>query len=283
MQNRKEILEMQLQLNTPIETYNVNGKSVYVKRDALMGDGEILPPWGKLSALRNVLLDVNPTKPLIHLSVYGSWSGWALSQISKELGYEFIMAYPKSKKYPEYMLEKVDRTLPLKPNMMSILYNKVGSIAREKDYIRLPYAFDHSAYIDTQRKRFREVKEKLDFDHLVVSSGSGVTCLGMLLEHDPFPSLFEPDNKRTFHTVCVSSESSIKKKFSKYQIYDTDNVEIVKSEFAFDDKMEWYDTPFPCNEFWDKKQWYWLEQNIEKLKGKTLFWNIGGSYLNSIK
>ena len=278
MQNRKEILEMQLQLNTPIETYNVNGKSVYVKRDDLMGDGEILPPWGKLSALRNVLLDVNPTKPLIHLSVYGSWSGWALSQISKELGYEFIMAYHKSKKYPEYMLEKVDRTLPLKPNMMSILYNKVGSIAREKDYIRLPYAFDHSAYIDTQRKRFREVKEKLDFDHLVVSSGSGVTCLGMLLEHDPFPSLFEPDNKRTFHTVCVSSESSIKKKFSKYQIYDTDNVEIVKSEFAFDDKMEWYDTPFPCNEFWDKKAWYWLEQNISKFDGDILFWNIGGNW-----
>ena len=278
MQNRKEILEMQLQLNTPIETYNVNGKSVYVKRDDLMGDGEILPPWGKLSALRNVLLDVNPTKPLIHLSVYGSWSGWALSQISKELGYEFIMAYPKSKKYPEYMLEKVDRTLPLKPNMMSILYNKVCSIAREKDYIRLPYAFDHSAYIDTQRKRFREVKEKLDFDHLVVSSGSGVTCLGMLLEHDPFPSLFEPDNKRTFHTVCVSSESSIKKKFSKYQIYDTDNVEIVKSEFAFDDKMEWYATPFPCNEFWDKKGWYWLDQNISKFDGDILFWNIGGNW-----
>ena len=278
MQNRKEILEMQLQLNTPIETYNVNGKSVYVKRDDLMGDGEILPPWGKLSALRSVLLDVNPTKPLIHLSVYGSWSGWALSQISKELGYEFIMAYPKSKKYPEYMLEKVDRTLPLKPNMMSILYNKVGSIAREKDYIRLPYAFDHSAYIYTQRKRFREVKEKLDFDHLVVSSGSGVTCLGMLLEHDPFPSLFEPDNKRTFHTVCVSSESSIKKKFSKYQIYDTDNVEIVKSEFAFDDKMEWYNTPFPCNEFWDKKAWYWLEQNISKFDGDILFWNIGGNW-----
>ena len=71
-----------------------------------------------------------------------------LSKISKELGYEFIMAYPKSKKYPEYMLEKVDRTLPLKPNMMSILYNKVGSIARENDYVSI----DHSVYIDTQKK-----------------------------------------------------------------------------------------------------------------------------------
>ena len=26
-------------------------------------------------------------------------------------------------------------------------------------------------------------------------------------------------------------------------------IEIVKSEFGFDDMMEWYETPFPCNEF----------------------------------
>ena len=64
-----------IKVDTPIEKYDMGGKSVYVKRDDLMGDGEILPPWGKKSALRNVLLDVNPTKPLIHLSVYGSWSG----------------------------------------------------------------------------------------------------------------------------------------------------------------------------------------------------------------
>ena len=96
-----------MEINTPIEKYDVKGKTVCVKRDDLMGDGVTLPPWGKLSALRNVLLDVKPSKPLIHLSVFGSWSGWALSELSKELGYEFIMAYPKSKKYPEYMVEKL--------------------------------------------------------------------------------------------------------------------------------------------------------------------------------
>ena len=83
------------------------------------------------------------------------------------------------------MIEKVDQSLPLKPNMMSILYNKVGKIARENDYIRLPYAFDHDVYIATQRQRLREVKKELDFDHLVVSSGSGVTCVGMVQEHEP--------------------------------------------------------------------------------------------------
>ena len=82
---------MEIKVDTPIETYSVGGKSVYVKRDDLMGDGKVLPPWGKLSALKNVLLDVNPIKnTMIHLSVYGSWSDVKKSQISKELGYEFI-------------------------------------------------------------------------------------------------------------------------------------------------------------------------------------------------
>ena len=41
------------------------------------------------------------------------------------------------------MLEKVEGRV-LKPNMMSILYNKVGSIAREKDYrlqLMIKFAF----------------------------------------------------------------------------------------------------------------------------------------------
>ena len=51
-----------MEINTPIEKYDVKGKTVCVKRDDLMGDGVTLPPWGKLSALRNVLLDVKPSK-----------------------------------------------------------------------------------------------------------------------------------------------------------------------------------------------------------------------------
>ena len=69
---------------TPLEQYKIKNKTVHVKRDDLMGDGVQHPPWGKLTALRKVLTHINPTKPLIHLSVFGSWSGWALSEVSKE-------------------------------------------------------------------------------------------------------------------------------------------------------------------------------------------------------
>ena len=45
---------------TPIEKYTIGDKSVYVKRDDLMGDGINLPPWGKLVALREVLKSLKP-------------------------------------------------------------------------------------------------------------------------------------------------------------------------------------------------------------------------------
>ena len=41
--------------------------------------------------------------------------------------------------------------------------------------------------------------------------------------------------------------------------------------------MKDYEVPFPCNGTWDRKAWWWLEQNIEKLEGDILFWNIGGN------
>ena len=112
----------------------------------------------------------------------------------------------------------------------------------------------------------------------LVSSGSGVTCLGLMLGHEPWSSLLDPRNNRTFHTVCVSGENTIKKKFEKHKIQPSEQIEIVKSEFEFDDMMESYETPFPCNEFWDKKAWYWLEKNIQKFEGRILFWNLGGNW-----
>ena len=44
--------------------------------------------------------------------------------------------------------------------------------------------------------------------------------------------------------------------------------------FDFYDEMEDFDTPFPCNKYWDKKGW-WFTENT-KLPGKSLFWNLGG-------
>ena len=52
-----------LNLNTPIEEHNLNGRKILVKRDDLMGDGNILPPWGKMAGIDALLKNFDIDKP----------------------------------------------------------------------------------------------------------------------------------------------------------------------------------------------------------------------------
>ena len=277
-------------VQTPLEVYELKGRKVHVKRDDLVGDGILYPRWAKIEGIRRILRSdvVDKTKPLVHLSVYGSWTGWALSQLCKEEGIEFISAYPTTEKFPKVLIDKVvengGKLYPMRPNMMALLDNKLGSDAKKNGWQRLPYAFNHKMYVDYMAMRMQEVLEKEDFDHLVVAMGAGVTCSGLIrqfLEYKDWKDIVK--NRRQVHGITMSSINSTRAILEENHAGDLNNVHIYKSPYAFDDMMPNYEVPFDCNEFWDKKMWYWLEQNIEKLDGKILFWNIGGSYLKSLQ
>lgn len=266
---------------TPLELYHIKGREVWVKRDDLMGDGMVLPPWGKLAALFELVKKfVDKSKPLVHLSVDGSWTAWALGAICEELGIEFYAAHPDSKKISQEYLglikEMYPKTnlYPIRPNMMQIMYNSLKKDAREKGWQMLPYAFDHDFYKDYLADR---IQPYTNFDNLVVSSGSGVTLSGLAKGYyrEELKEFF-PQVKRKIWTTCVSSVSSINKTLKKSGIPIPLNIR--KSEYLFENRLDGYETPFPCNQFWDVKQWKWLEENIDQIEGTILFWNIGGIY-----
>ena len=275
---------------TPIEKYNIKGKDVYVKMDHLIGNGTTLPRWSKIEGIRKILESdyIDKSKPLTHLSVYGSWTGWVLSVLCKEYGIEFISSYPDSKTYPTEILEIIKgngaKLNPLKPNMMKLLENKLGGIAKKNGWQQLPYAFNHPSYVSYMQDRMKQVLAEQDFDHLVVSIGSGVTASGLIrefLQYKDWKDLL--NNRRKVHTVTMSSIESTKKILNQNKAGDLNNINIYKSKYAFDDFMdEVTEYPFDMNEFWERKMWWWLENNIEKLDGKILFWNIGGSYRKSL-
>ncbi len=125
-----------MKLDTPVELHLLKDRNVYVKRDDLMGDGNILPPWGKMAGTDRLLENLNPNYPLIHLAVNGSWSGWALSYLCKQRGIKFIYAYAPSKTYSQFILDKAKENdcefYELKPNMMAILYSQVQSYAKRR-------------------------------------------------------------------------------------------------------------------------------------------------------
>ena len=266
---------------TPLELYHIKGREVWVKRDDLMGDGMVLPPWGKLAALFELVKKyVDKSKPLVHLSVDGSWTAWALGAICEELGIEFYAAHPDSKKISQEYLSMIKEMYPktnlypIRPNMMQIMYNSLKKDAREKGWQMLPYAFDHDFYKDYLADRIQPYSH---FDNLVVSSGSGVTLSGLAKGYyrEELKEFF-PQVKRKIWTTCVSSVSSINKTLKKSGIPIPLNIR--KSEYLFENRLDGYETPFPTNQFWDVKQWKWLEENIDQIEGTILFWNIGGIY-----
>ena len=276
-------------VQTPIEEYTLKNKKVYVKRDDLVGDGTLFPRWAKIEGIKQILRSgiIDKKKPLVHLSVYGSWTGWVLSRLCKEEGIQFISAYPDTKTYPKTILEITQgngATLyPMKPNFMKILENTLLGEVKKNGWQMLPYAFNHPMYVNYMGERMKEVLKENTYDHLVVSMGSGVTCSGLIREFLKYDSWKDMrNNRRQVHGITMSSIRSTQDILKQNQAYDANNIHIYKSQFAFDDMMDDYNVPFDCNEFWDKKQWYWLEENIEKLEGKILFWNIGGSYKKSL-
>jgi hypothetical protein len=267
--------------DTPLELYHIKGREIWVKRDDLMGDGTILPPWGKVAALYELVKKyIDKSKPLTHLSVDGSWTGWALAAICEELDIEFYVSHPDSKKISQEYLGMIKEMYPkvhlnpIRPNMMQIMYNSLRGQARENGWQMLPYAFDHDFYKDYLAER---IQPYTHFDNLVVSSGSGVTLSGLARGYyrEELKEFF-PDVKRKIWTTCVSSESSIKKTLKKSGIPIQLNIR--KSEYLFENRLDGYEAPFPCNQFWDIKQWKWLEENIDQIEGTILFWNIGGIY-----
>ena len=96
-----------LRSKTPLEEYKIGKRTIYVKRDDLIGDGKSTPPWGKILGVGKVVKSLDYNRPLVHLNVWGSWSAWAISYYADQHNIEFHMAYPNQKNFPSEYVEIV--------------------------------------------------------------------------------------------------------------------------------------------------------------------------------
>ena len=69
---------MGLNHNTPLEKYKLKGIDVWVKRDDLHNGDLDLPPWAKIEGVKRLMENVDKNKPLVHLTVRGSYTGCLL-------------------------------------------------------------------------------------------------------------------------------------------------------------------------------------------------------------
>ena len=259
---------MKINYETPIEEYKVNGKIIHVKRDDHQGDGIELPPWAKLAAIERLLKteELDYKIPIIQLSIRASYSGWALSQLGKEAGYDIKIAYPNSKNFPQENIDQWEsfgaESIPLRPNVNSIVLSFMKKVAAERGYQYIPYGFNHPEYHAYWEEKLSTYD---DYDNLVVCAGTPVTCLGM---SKGFPG-------RNIYLPSTSKEKTVLRALKKFGLENDERISVHQSEFDFYDDMDDFDTPFPLNKYWDKKAWYWLVNNIDQIEGKILFYNLG--------
>ena len=271
--------------DTPLEKHSCGETEVYVKRDDLLNGNMDLPPWAKMEGIRRVLEsgELSKNKPIIHLSIRVSYSGWALAYIGKELGFKIKIAYPDTKDYPQKALEKIEslgaELVPMKPNILSIVISSVANLAKKENYQMMPYAFNHIDYINYFKERTQNIMQKKNFKHLVINAGSGVTPSGILQGFMNFDSfgIQSEENKKYAHLITTAGKSSIASMLKKWNVYDRNQTQIHETPHDFFDDMDWCETPFPCNGNWDKKAWVWLKENGCKLNGDILFYNLGGA------
>ncbi len=271
--------------DTPLEKHICGENEVYIKRDDLLNGNMDLPPWAKMEGIRRVLEngELSKNKPIIHLSVRVSYSGWALAYIGKELGFKIKIAYPDTKDYPQKALEKIEslgaELVPMKPNILSIVISSVANLAKKENYQMMPYAFNHIDYINYFKERTQSIMQKKNFKHLVINAGSGVTPSGILQGFMNFETfgIQSEENKKYAHLITTASKSSIASMLKKWNVYDRNQTQIHETPHDFFDDMDWCETPFPCNGNWDKKAWIWLKENGCKLNGDILFYNLGGA------
>ena len=264
-----------LKFDTPVEKYQVGNKTVYVKRDDMMGDGINTPAWGKYQAILEIFNNVlffDKKKPLAHMvTIDNLVDTWALSKLCASEDIELKCVAVKGV-IPTTLLEKIkENGTKLKEVSSERASATFREIIKKHSCQRLPYKYNCEPFVRSISKRMRQTYERADFKTLVVPADFGVVACGLAREFFHYQNIYElvPSSEKKVYIPCISTDSVVLGTFSQYGV-DFPNqvfikpVKVVKSETPFSTD------PSGC------AAWKFLTKNIDGFLGEILFWNIGG-------
>lgn len=264
-----------LRFDTPVEKYQVSGKTVYVKRDDQMGDGINFPSWGKYQAVLEIFNNVlffDKKKPLAHLATVDNLiDTWGLSKLCADESIEFRCICAKGA-IPPALLGKIKENGTV---VKEVLPEKASAVFREIikkfDCQRLPYKYNCEPFVRSISRRMRRTYDRADFKTLVVPADFGVVACGLAREFFHYQNIYElvPSSEKKVYIPCVSAESVVLGTFSQYGV-DFPNQVFIK---PMDKKYN--KVPFATDRA-GGLAWKFLTDNIDGFLGDILFWNIVG-------
>ena len=273
-------------IDTPIEQY----EGFYVKRDDLATkDLEGAPPLAKMRGLYPLLENVLE-KNIGYYESKISQSSWAVAWCCREFNKQATIYYHHGKNFPEhtqkYQLKiwehfKVEQVPMYEANIMSIH----ASIAKKQFFEKYPdgrflpsgLPLDKSKYLVADQ--VKKLPKEVFGGSFVVCVGSGTMASGVL--HGL--TEYRPHEYHDFYGILVHDKknpSKVKAKLiekSHLDPFTGINVKVLHYNYDYFDK-ETCSVPFPCCEYYDRKAYKWMIDNLETLKKPVLFWNIGAGY-----
>ena len=269
-------------VSTPVEKHKVRDQTILVKREDLscLLPG---PPFSKVRGLFSHLkkLKDRGVRTIGYTETSISMAGWGVAWASKELGLETVIFDPQYVQTPGVLAyhrqqwKKFGAKIePIKAGMARVNYNISKKILKEKygdNAVLLPLGLPLEESIEETAKEFERVQEH--FSTLVVNVGSGTICAGLIKgmkEGIIYGIMGRKGDKRR-------KEFSILRKSGKLiggLLGDSIEFHLIDLGYEYTD-TEYYECPFPCNPYYDRKAWKWLVDNIDILKRPVLFWNIG--------
>jgi len=277
--------------NTPIETYTVKGKTVYVKREDLSSPFPG-PANAKARGIDRFLRELaeKNIKRVGVLDTKISRTGWIVSWLARQYDIEVFDFYPAYKNDKEELrfAQKMAKYFGaiLVPQPAGRDWYRYALARRYMktlpDSTMLPDKLRFVGATLSVAEELQYVEEDLLKGTIVVAIGSGTIMSGVikgLADRKITP-------KYIVGPLCAS-EATVKSryryimelldKFLSARFLAKARLILVPSRWSYF-KPIYVRTPFPCDPYYDRKAWYWLVKHIKNLPEPILFWNIGGEW-----
>jgi 1-aminocyclopropane-1-carboxylate deaminase/D-cysteine desulfhydrase-like pyridoxal-dependent ACC family enzyme len=262
--------------HTPIETWEVAGHSVFVKRDDLFARPPA-PPISKLRGLRTILSELKQAGQTLAGCFEASKSriGHGLAAACAHIGgIKCLVAYAaiQNRPVPASVREAERlgaRVLPIRNNFVAICHRQATRAVESEGGWMVPFGFDCSEAVEAVAAEAARVPATLVQDGtLVVPCGSGVTLAGILRGLTARPS-------RVLGVSVGRSRDAILRCLDRHMVANVEGLDIREPRRLYSDRAT-VACPFPCDAHYDLKAWEVLSSEIHTLRPPILFWNVGG-------
>lgn len=283
--------------NTPIQEFIVLEKhKIFVKREDLACSPPG-PPFAKVRGLYLVLqkLSKEGITTFGYMETSISMAGWGLSYFCNKMGLKAVIFYPQYKggeknnqffQFKQWKKFKAE-ILPLeKPNRLMINWYRARKLLKNKypDAEMLPQGLPFEETIQSVAEEIvKDYKSFQNIKTIVVCIGSGVMYAGILRGISSIENLYNVKINLTIFGILVSPKNTKRMRTKIFKMAKVPELGF----FSFSGKLKILDKgyqytspenqecPFPCNEYYDRKAWKWLNDNIREIEQPLLFWNIG--------